>query len=171
MATFVRHPDTNEMLPAEASGRIRPGDELIDISGTNIEGLGGDQATNLIREVRLMGLMRGCEVERVCRVCFLSVCVFFLACNDSRGEGEIVCVALTFAPSPAAADVGRSLCSRSGSRTLVEIAPRSPKPDVLMPQNPVWTICRPCKKRSAVGLSRDALFGFLPSQACFRKPP
>lgn len=47
----MRHPDTCEMLPAEASGRIRPGDQLVDINGTNVEGIGGDEATALIRKV------------------------------------------------------------------------------------------------------------------------
>lgn len=51
VATFVRHPDTGEMLPAEASGRIRPGDELVDINGNNVEGMNGDEATALIRKV------------------------------------------------------------------------------------------------------------------------
>lgn len=51
MATFVRHPDTGDMLPAEASGRIRPGDELVDINGNNVEGMNGDEATALIRKV------------------------------------------------------------------------------------------------------------------------
>lgn len=51
VATFVRHPDTGEMLPAEASGRIRPGDELVDINGNNVEGMNGDDATALIRKV------------------------------------------------------------------------------------------------------------------------
>lgn len=54
MATFVRHPDTGEMLPAEASGRIRPGDELVDINGNNVEGMNGDEATALIRKVTMV---------------------------------------------------------------------------------------------------------------------
>lgn len=54
MATFVKHPDTNEMLPAEASGRIRPGDELVDINGHSVEGLNVEEAMALIRDVRLI---------------------------------------------------------------------------------------------------------------------
>ena len=52
VATFVKHPDTNEMLPAEASGRIRPGDELVDINGHSVEGLNAEEAMSLIRHVR-----------------------------------------------------------------------------------------------------------------------
>lgn len=54
VATFVKHPDTNEMLPAEASGRIRPGDELVDINGHSVEGLNVEEAMTLIRHVRLI---------------------------------------------------------------------------------------------------------------------
>lgn len=48
----MKHPDTSEMLPAQASGRIRPGDELVDINGHAIEGLNAEEATALIRQVR-----------------------------------------------------------------------------------------------------------------------
>ncbi|CAN0070964.1 unnamed protein product, partial [Ectocarpus fasciculatus] len=51
VSTFVRHPDTSEMLPAEASGRMRPGDELVDINGHSVEGLNAEEATALIRQV------------------------------------------------------------------------------------------------------------------------
>lgn len=51
VSTFVRHPDTNEMLPAEASGRMRRGDQLVDINGHNVEGMNSDEATALIRKV------------------------------------------------------------------------------------------------------------------------
>lgn len=57
VATFVKHPDTNEMLPAEASGRIRPGDELVDINGHSVEGLNVEEAMVLIREVRLIQML------------------------------------------------------------------------------------------------------------------
>lgn len=40
------------MLPAEASGRMRPGDELVDINGNSVEGLNAEEATNLIRQVK-----------------------------------------------------------------------------------------------------------------------
>ena len=53
VSTFVRHPDSSEMLPAEASGRMRPGDELVDINGNSVEGLNGEEATSLIRQVML----------------------------------------------------------------------------------------------------------------------
>lgn len=52
MSTFVKHPDTNEMLPAEASGRMRPGDQLVDINGHGVEGLNAEEATSLIRQVK-----------------------------------------------------------------------------------------------------------------------
>lgn len=55
VSTFVRHPDTDEMLPAEASGRMRPGDELVDINGHCVEGLNDVEATSLIRQVRGCG--------------------------------------------------------------------------------------------------------------------
>lgn len=48
----MKHPDTSEMLPAEASGRMRPGDELVDINGHSVEGLNAEEATLLIRQVR-----------------------------------------------------------------------------------------------------------------------
>lgn len=51
MSTFVKHPDTSEMLPAEASGRMRPGDQLVDINGHGVEGLNAEEATALIRQV------------------------------------------------------------------------------------------------------------------------
>lgn len=51
MSTFVKHPDTSEMLPAEASGRMRPGDQLVDINGHSVEGLNAEEATSLIRQV------------------------------------------------------------------------------------------------------------------------
>lgn len=57
VSTFVRHPDTNEMLPAEASGRMRPGDQLVDINGHGVEGLNAEEATALIRQV---GMTREC---------------------------------------------------------------------------------------------------------------
>lgn len=47
----MKHPDTSEMLPAEASGRMRPGDELVDINGHGVEGLNAEEATALIRQV------------------------------------------------------------------------------------------------------------------------
>ena len=59
VSTFVRHPDSSEMLPAEASGRMRPGDELVDINGHSVEGLNGEEATSLIRQV---GVDFGCSV-------------------------------------------------------------------------------------------------------------
>lgn len=40
------------MLPAEASGRMRPGDELVEINGHSVEGLNAEEATALIRQVR-----------------------------------------------------------------------------------------------------------------------
>lgn len=52
MSTFVKHPDTSEMLPAEASGRIRSGDQLVDINGHGVEGLNAEEATSLIRQVK-----------------------------------------------------------------------------------------------------------------------
>lgn len=55
MSTFVKHPDTSEMLPAEASGRMRPGDQLVDINGHGVEGLNAEEATALIRQVRESG--------------------------------------------------------------------------------------------------------------------
>lgn len=57
MSTFVRHPDTSEMLPAEASGRMRPGDELVDINGHSVEGLNAEEATALIRQVCVCSLL------------------------------------------------------------------------------------------------------------------
>lgn len=47
----MKHPDTSEMLPAEASGRMRPGDQLVDINGHSVEGLNAEEATSLIRQV------------------------------------------------------------------------------------------------------------------------
>eukprot|EP00752_Nemacystus_decipiens_P003935 g3603.t1 len=52
VSTFVKHPDTSEMLPAEASGRMRPGDQLVDINGHSVEGLNAEEATALIRQAR-----------------------------------------------------------------------------------------------------------------------
>lgn len=52
VSTFVKHPDTSEMLPAEASGRMRPGDQLVDINGHGVEGLNAEEATSLIRQVK-----------------------------------------------------------------------------------------------------------------------
>ena len=65
MSTFVKHPDTSEMLPAEASGRMRPGDQLVDINGHGVEGLNAEEATALIRQVCVCVCVS--ERERVAR--------------------------------------------------------------------------------------------------------
>ena len=59
----MRHPDSSEMLPAEASGRMRPGDELVDINGHSVEGLNGEEATLLIRQVGKIFLLCFVEID------------------------------------------------------------------------------------------------------------
>ncbi|CAN0164681.1 unnamed protein product, partial [Discosporangium mesarthrocarpum] len=61
VASFVRHPDTGDMLPAEASGRVNPGDRLVEIDGVSVEGVGIDKATSLIREAR-RNTLEGCAL-------------------------------------------------------------------------------------------------------------
>lgn len=89
VSTFVKHPDTNEMLPAEASGRMRPGDQLVDINGHGVEGLNAEEATSLIRQVKegVVGVVHGMNrgplpIDR--RWLF-----FFFSCNSYSLHGVL----------------------------------------------------------------------------------